>query len=387
MSIYSSQDSSLREFVALLGAHSSNDGGQPERKEPKTRLDLLLSQFAQDVTAQGTDFDSGKSPDQHERRTMVPPCTFPSFSMFPPMSCKPSRTLIGGRNASISSLRAREIAVSSLGYPIQYHGSAINAAPNNMARNLTASFKCLVEANLRQFFKIQMLRQTKDKICNPAVAVKRAASFFCSRHHGTVPIVIRSVSTCFNVGHRGNDKELKTALASVDSITAKASKRSIRQSLTLPLHMKAVFAVAIYGVTVSIPIDGYGNISGHFGKNGSGMMDHVDVNLDAAQLLSSLREKSRLAALEAIRDQANPSLTGKERTSTIQMPPPQSQQRHPTPVMFFPSEIALATPSDFSGSMRRSTDASEAPPSKKRLRSDALTLGTWSTRNPGETGA
>mmetsp|Transcript_9193 Transcript_9193/g.13561 ORF Transcript_9193/g.13561 Transcript_9193/m.13561 type:complete len:396 (-) Transcript_9193:112-1299(-) len=286
-------EASLKEFTSLLGSHfspssSSERSGEP----PKTRLDLFLS--AHDETST---------------------YTLPSLSMFPHAhssqqagSSPPSPNLIpcGSRKRTVSgSAVAEQTAIHNLSYPLRYSRSEVVEAPKQIAQSLCSSFTSLIEANLRQYFKLHVLRQSQDNVCGADSARCLAKSFFQeSRRNDSIKLL--DVDVSFTVPP-----------TSENSANICDSKCTTQERLQLDLHMNITFKMNIGGTTLSVPVEGNGSITGFSGLGNTSSISRIDIAFDTPRLLLALREKARLVAWNAIRTSPSTALPTTKYMNTI----------------------------------------------------------------------
>mmetsp|Transcript_2636 Transcript_2636/g.3831 ORF Transcript_2636/g.3831 Transcript_2636/m.3831 type:complete len:91 (-) Transcript_2636:959-1231(-) len=83
--------------------------------------------------------------------------------MFPPAHTSSSSFPILIPSTSKKHTVAKQIALQNLSYPLHYSKQNVVDAPEQLAQNACFSFTSLVEANLRQYFKLHILRQQQQQ--------------------------------------------------------------------------------------------------------------------------------------------------------------------------------------------------------------------------------
>lgn len=164
----------------------------------------------------------------------------------------------------------KEAAALSLAYPNFYCKSNIAQAPSEIVRNISSTFRTLIQSRLKRYNAMQ-----EEKV----VGIRHPAenSQLDAR---TQILTICTIFEVFSFKYKSNS--------------------FILQEKVLPIILNTTIDLYVFGNPFTVCLQTPGTISGKLATNGNGLLSNLIINLDTMSLLEGLMQHAKLIVKAAV---------------------------------------------------------------------------------------
>lgn len=176
----------------------------------------------------------------------------------------------------------KEAAALSLAYPNFYCKSNIAQAPSEIVKNISSTFKTLIESKLRRYNAMQKENSKsknalREKGSNDGAHHPTENSQLDARTH------ISTICTIFEV------------------FSCKDKPNSfIPKEKVLPMILTTTIDLNVFGNPFTVCLQTPGTIAGKLARNGNGLLSNITINLDTMSLLEGLMQYAKLITKTAV---------------------------------------------------------------------------------------